>query len=158
MSETSVAGAARFVTDAATLSKSNIEEGSTFAPRFDAAGLLPAIVSDATHGTVLMFAYMNAESLSLSLETGEAHFWSRSRQTLWRKGETSGTRLLIQEIRTDCDQDVIWIKATPSGQEVCHTGRATCFYRRVRLTDNGAALERAEDSGNAEVALSAAES
>ena len=122
-------------------SKSELEEGSSFTPRFDASGLIPAIVTDAAGGGVLMFAHMNAEALRLTIETGEAHFWSRSRQSLWRKGETSGNRLVVQELLTDCDQDVIWLKAKLSGEAACHTGRASCFYRRIHKNEHGAVLE-----------------
>ncbi len=122
-------------------SKSELEEGTAFTPRFDAAGLIPAIVTDADGGGVLMFANMNAEALRLTIETGEAHFWSRSRQSLWRKGETSGNRLLVQEIRTDCDQDVVWVKARLNGDAACHTGRPSCFYRRLKKSEDGAVLE-----------------
>ncbi len=115
----------------AGLSKRELEEGRVFAPRYDSAGLIGAIVTDAAGGGVLMFAYMNAEALRLTLETGEAHFWSRSRQALWRKGETSGNRLLVEEVRTDCDQDVLWVSVKLSGEAACHTGRRSCFYRRV---------------------------
>ena len=104
-------------------------------------GLISAIVTDANGRGVLMFAHMNAEALRLTLDTGEAHFWSRSRKALWRKGETSGNRLLVQEIRTDCDQDVIWVKARLSGQAACHTGRPSCFYRRIRGEGEGAIFE-----------------
>jgi phosphoribosyl-AMP cyclohydrolase len=121
--------------------KSELEEGRTFTPRFDQAGLIPAIVSDAAGGGVLMFAYMNAEALHRTIESGEAHFWSRSRNALWRKGETSGNRLLVQELLTDCDQDVIWVKARLSGEAACHTGRPSCFYRRIRGKGEGAILE-----------------
>ena len=121
--------------------KSELEEGRAFTPRFDQAGLIPAIVSDAAGGGVLMFAYMNAEALHRTIESGEAHFWSRSRNALWRKGETSGNRLLVQELLTDCDQDVIWVKARLSGEAACHTGRPSCFYRRVRREGDGASLE-----------------
>jgi phosphoribosyl-AMP cyclohydrolase len=108
------------------------EETSAFQPRFDPAGLIPAIVTDAGDGTVLMFAYMNAESLKLTQQTGFAHFWSRSRQALWKKGETSGELLRVVEILTDCDQDVLQVKASPQGKGVsCHTGRRSCFYRRL---------------------------
>lgn len=108
------------------------EETTAFEPRFDSAGLIPAIVTDAGDGTVLMFAYMNAQSLKLTQETGYAHFWSRSRQSLWKKGETSGELLKVVEILTDCDQDVIQVKAEPQGKGVsCHTGRRSCFYRRL---------------------------
>lgn len=102
-----------------------------FAPRFDSAGLIPAIVTDSVTGAVLMFAHMNAEALQLTLESGEAHFWSRSRRTLWRKGETSGNILHVEEIRTDCDQDVLWIRVRLEGTAACHTGRKSCFYRRL---------------------------
>lgn len=107
-------------------------------PRFDEAGLISAIITDASGGGVLMFAHMNAEALRLTLETGEAHFWSRSRKALWRKGETSGNRLLVQEIRTDCDQDVLWIAVRLDGDAACHTGRRSCFYRRVVRDESGA--------------------
>ena len=121
--------------------KSELEEGRAFTPRFDKAGLIPAVVSDEAGGGVLMFAYMNAESLRRTIASGEAHFWSRSRNALWRKGETSGNRLLVQELLTDCDQDVIWVKARLSGQAACHTGRPSCFYRRIRGEGAGAILE-----------------
>jgi len=121
--------------------KSELEEGTAFTPRFDADGLIPAIVTDAAGGGVLMFAYMNAEALRLTIETGEAHFWSRSRKSLWRKGETSGNRLVVQELLTDCDQDVIWIKAQLSGEAACHTGRPSCFYRRIPREGGSAILE-----------------
>jgi phosphoribosyl-AMP cyclohydrolase len=121
--------------------KSELEEGRAFTPRFDKAGLIPAIVSDEAGGSVLMFAYMNAEALRRTIASGEAHFWSRSRNALWRKGETSGNRLIVQELLTDCDQDVIWVKARLSGQAACHTGRPSCFYRRIRGEGAGAILE-----------------
>ena len=111
---------------------SNLDETDTFQPKFDAAGLIPAIVTDASDGALLMSAHMNAEALRLTLETGTAHFWSRSRQALWKKGETSGEILHVTEVLTDCDQDVLQIKATPQGLgAACHTGRKSCFYRRV---------------------------
>ncbi len=125
----------------APASKSDLEEGTAFTPRFDEAGLIPAIITGADGGGVLMFAYMNAEALRLTIETGEAHFWSRSRRSLWRKGETSGNRLMVQELLTDCDQDVIWVKAVLSGEAACHTGRPSCFYRRIRKAGDSAALE-----------------
>lgn len=108
------------------------EEGNVFAPAFDAHGLLPVVVTAAGTGEVLMLAHMNDEALALSIETGEAHFWSRSREALWRKGETSGNVLRIVEIRIDCDQDALWIKAEMAGAGACcHTGRISCFYRGV---------------------------
>jgi phosphoribosyl-AMP cyclohydrolase len=112
--------------------RSNLDETATFQPRFDAEGLIPAIVTDAGNGTVLMFAHMNAEALRLTQETGFAHFWSRSRRALWKKGETSGETLKVAELLTDCDQDVLQVKAIPQGLgAACHTGRRSCFYRRV---------------------------
>ncbi len=119
------------MSEASGLSKRDLEEGRVFVPKFGSGGLIGAIVTDAGGGGVLMFAYMNAEALRLTLETGEAHFWSRSRAALWRKGETSGNRLLVEEIRTDCDQDVLWLSVKLSGEAACHTGRRSCFYRRV---------------------------
>lgn len=114
---------------------SAIEETRDFQPRFDGSGLIPVIVTDAADGAVLMFAWMNAEALRLTQATGEAHFWSRSRQALWRKGETSGQILRVRELFTDCDQDVLLVKAEVGGKGgVCHTGRRACFYRRVEGT------------------------
>lgn len=111
-----------------------IENGSLFQPKFDAGGLIAAIVSDAATGEVLMFAWMNAEALSLTLETRVAHFWSRSRGRLWKKGEESGNMMLVTEVRTDCDQDVVWVKVSVEGDGVaCHTGARSCFYRTLPL-------------------------
>ena len=115
---------------AAPGSKAEVEAGLVFEPKFDADGLIPAIVTDAGSGEVLMFAFMNAEALTLSIETGIAHFWSRSRAALWKKGSESGNMLNIVEMRTDCDQDVLWLRVTVAGDgHACHTGRRTCFYR-----------------------------
>ncbi len=112
----------------------DIERGLAFQPKFDLEGLIPAIVTDAKSGEVLMFAWMNAEALALTLEQGVAHFWSRSRGCLWRKGEDSGNALRITEARTDCDQDAIWLKAEVQGAGVaCHTGARSCFYRIIPL-------------------------
>jgi phosphoribosyl-AMP cyclohydrolase len=111
---------------------SGLDETDRFQPRFDSSGLITAIVSDARDNTVLMVAHMNAEALRLTQETGVAHFWSRSRNSLWKKGETSGETLKVAEILTDCDQDVLLVKALPQGKgAACHTGRRSCFYRRV---------------------------
>jgi phosphoribosyl-AMP cyclohydrolase len=111
---------------------SDLDETDRFQPRFDSSGLITAIVSDARDGTVLMVAHMNANALRLTQETGTAHFWSRSRNSLWKKGETSGETLQVTEILTDCDQDVLLVKAVPQGKgAACHTGRRSCFYRRV---------------------------
>jgi phosphoribosyl-AMP cyclohydrolase len=109
-----------------------VEEGDVFTPKFDAQGLLPAVAVDATSGEVLMLAYMNAEALALTIATGEAHYWSRSRGELWRKGETSGNRQRVIELRTDCDQDTVLLRVIMEGEgAACHTGRKTCFYRVV---------------------------
>lgn len=97
---------------------------------FDAKGLIPAIVQDANTNQVLMMAYMNLESLQLTLETKETHFWSRSRQELWHKGATSGNIQKVLEIRVDCDADTLLIRVQPAGP-ACHTGEQSCFYRIV---------------------------
>ncbi len=120
--------------------KAAIEEGATFAPRFDADGLVTCVATDAATGEVLMVAHMNAQSLQLSIETGEAWYWSRSRRELWRKGATSGQIQSIVEMRVDCDQDAIWIRVAVAGDGgCCHTGRRSCFYR-VKPTGADAAL------------------
>jgi phosphoribosyl-AMP cyclohydrolase len=111
-----------------------IEQGLRFQPHFNADGLIPAIVTDAASGEVLMLAWMNAEALAATLQTRIAHFWSRSRAKLWKKGEESGNVLHVAEARTDCDQDAIWLKATVAGAGVaCHTGARSCFYRSLPL-------------------------
>jgi phosphoribosyl-AMP cyclohydrolase len=111
-----------------------VERGLAFRPKFDADGLLAAIVTDAASGQVLMFAWMNAEALALTIETRVAHFWSRSRGRLWRKGEESGNILDVAEVLTDCDQDAVWLKVRVGGDGVaCHTGARSCFYRSVPL-------------------------
>ncbi|MCK5557054.1 MAG: phosphoribosyl-AMP cyclohydrolase [Candidatus Hydrogenedentes bacterium] len=98
--------------------------------KFDQTGLIPAIIQDADNLELLMLAYMNEESLRLTLETGETHFWSRSRQCLWHKGETSGNIQEVREIRLDCDSDTLLIKVVQRGK-ACHTGRRSCFHRRI---------------------------
>jgi phosphoribosyl-AMP cyclohydrolase len=121
--------------------KAALEEGAVFTPRFDAAGLITAVVTDARDGMLLMVAHMNAEALALSLETGVAHYWSRSRNQLWKKGETSGNLQTIVEMRTDCDQDAIWLRVEVAGHDAtCHTGRRSCFYRRAETADGGVRL------------------
>lgn len=106
------------------------ETTDRFLPRFDAAGLVTAIVTDADSHILLMVAHMNAEAIERTRATGQAHFWSRSRGTLWRKGETSGNGLTLIEMRVDCDQDALLLRVKPAGP-ACHTGRRSCFYRRV---------------------------
>jgi phosphoribosyl-AMP cyclohydrolase len=113
------------------------ENGSDIDPKFDAAGLITAVITDAEDGTVLMVGHMNDMALARTRETGTVHFFSRSRQRLWQKGESSSHFLNVVEILIDCDQDALWIKAHPDGP-TCHTGEKSCFYRRV--TDIG--LER----------------
>ncbi len=115
-----------------TLSASQREQGTQFAPRFDSSGLLSAIVVDAATKQVLVMAFMNAEALAKTRETGKVHFWSRSRSTLWLKGETSGNFLMVEEIWVDCDQDALVIHANPAGP-TCHTGETSCFYRKLDL-------------------------
>jgi phosphoribosyl-AMP cyclohydrolase len=115
------------------------ETGLTLDPKYDAAGLVTAVVTDRVSGDVLMVAHMNAEALAATQASGEAHFWSRSRQALWKKGETSGNVLRVAELRIDCDQDAIWVIADAAGP-ACHTGARSCFYRRI---EDGA-LVRAE--------------
>lgn len=106
------------------------DKGLTLNPKFDRDGLITAVVTDAANGEVLMVAHMNDQALALTVETGLAHFWSRSRQSLWKKGETSGNMLEVRDIRIDCDQDAVWVKAVPAGP-TCHTGARSCFFRRV---------------------------
>jgi phosphoribosyl-AMP cyclohydrolase len=118
--------------------ETGVSEGETiettrfFRPEFGPDGLMPAIVTDSASGDVLMFAYMNEDALTQTIASGFAHFWSRSRAKLWKKGDESGNLLKVIELRTDCDQDVIWISAEVQGDGVaCHTGARSCFYRRV---------------------------
>ncbi len=114
--------------------KASLEQGLTFTPKFDADGLIPAIVTDHVSGDVLMFAWMNADALSASLTSGQAHFWSRSRAKLWKKGEDSGNVLVIEDMYTDCDQDAVLVRVRVLGAGVaCHTGARSCFYRKVAL-------------------------
>ncbi len=126
--------------------KKQLEAGTTLSPRFDANGLVTAVVTDADDGTLLMVAHMNAEALALTLETGIGHFWSRSRASLWKKGETSGNFLNVREMRVDCDQDALWLRVKVAGDgATCHTGRRSCFYRVVDVTDGEISLR--DDGG-----------
>ena len=117
---------------ASPAAKNGLEEGVAFTPRFDADGLIVCVTKDARDGQILMLAYMNAEALRLTIETGVVHYWSRSRRTLWRKGDTSAQIQKVTEIRTDCDQDALLVTVEPSGDGgACHTGRRSCFYRKI---------------------------
>jgi phosphoribosyl-AMP cyclohydrolase len=113
-------------------SRGEIEEGFALSPKFDKDGLIPAIATDAHSGEVLMLAYMNAESLARTIETGEAHYWSRSRGELWHKGATSGHTQTLVDLRIDCDQDAVWMKVTQNGGGgCCHVGYKSCFFRTI---------------------------
>ena len=111
--------------------KETLEEGFEFAPKFDADGLIPCIATDYKTGEILMVAYMNRESLAKTLEIGEVVYYSRSRKEIWHKGATSGLVQKVKEIRTDCDQDAIWVKVEAIGGASCHTGYRSCFYRSM---------------------------
>jgi len=111
--------------------KAELEEGLGFSPKFDADGLIPALAMDATSREPLMLAYMNVTSLKLTLEKGEAVYWSRSRQEIWHKGATSGHTQKVLEIRTDCDQDALILMVDQQGAGACHSGRESCFYRKI---------------------------
>jgi phosphoribosyl-AMP cyclohydrolase len=110
------------------------EEGLEFQPKFDASGLVTCVATDAASGDVLMVAHMNDEALRKTIATGEAWYFSRSRNALWRKGESSGHTQRVIEMRMDCDQDAIWIRVEQTGA-ACHTGRKSCFYRKIESTD-----------------------
>ena len=128
------------LTDRTALEKRDLELGTRFAPKFDEHGLIPCVAQHAETGQVLMFAYMNRESLLKTVETGEVHYWSRSRAKLWKKGESSGMVQHVRGLFVDCDQDCLIAKVVigdpPAGESVpqaaCHTGYKSCFYRQVR--------------------------
>jgi phosphoribosyl-AMP cyclohydrolase len=121
-------------------SKQALEHGDQLSPRFDTSGLIAAIATHADTGEVLMLAWMNAEALAKTLQTGEAHYFSRSRNELWRKGATSGQIQEVVEARIDCDQDAVWLKVRPQGDGgACHTGARSCFYRAI---EDGRLVER----------------
>jgi len=112
--------------------KTAIEEGDAFTPRFDAQGLIVCITRETGTREILMVAYMNREALDKTVETGVAHYWSRSRQSLWRKGDTSGQVQKVVSLAVDCDQDAILLEVIAGGDgKACHTGRKSCFYRRL---------------------------
>ena len=117
---------------AAMTTASDLEQGQALTPRFDANGLIAAVATHAETGEVLMLAWMNAEALERTVATGEAHYFSRSRQALWHKGATSGQVQKVVEARIDCDQDAVWLKVLPQGDGgACHTGARSCFYRVI---------------------------
>ncbi len=124
--------------------KAELENGSVLAPRFNADGLVTAVAQDHVTGEILMLAHMNVEALHKTIETGKSHFWSRSRQELWLKGETSGNILFVEDILTDCDQDAIILKVRLQGEGACHTGKFSCFYRQIKLEDGKAVLKHIE--------------
>ncbi|BCJ91286.1 phosphoribosyl-AMP cyclohydrolase [Terrihabitans soli] len=133
-------------------SKADVEEGLVLAPRFDADGLVTCVVTDATSGDVLMVAHMNAEALSKTIATGEAHYYSRSRKKLWKKGEESGHVQTVTELRVDCDQDAILLKVQVAASGAsCHTGRVSCFYRKASALggNSGSATLEFVDAGRA---------
>lgn len=108
------------------------DETTVFTPKFDGNGLIGAVIQDAADNAVLMFAFMNAEALAATRATGFIHFWSRSRQTLWMKGETSGETFKVSSIQVDCDQDCLLVRVEPQASgKACHTGRRSCFYREL---------------------------
>lgn len=118
--------------------KIELETGNLLTPRFNADGLVTAVAVDAGDNMVVMVAHMNAEALRLTIETGIAHYWSRSRQAIWKKGETSGNMQSVKEIRVDCDQDCVVLKVETAGDGAnCHTGRHSCFYRIVETGPDG---------------------
>lgn len=128
-------------TDPATLPPAEIEAGDVFAPAFGPDGLVTAITVEAETGTVLMLAHMDADALRLTLETGHVHYYSRSRNRLWKKGESSGELQELVELRADCDQDAVLVVVRQLGHgAACHTGRKSCFYRKVDLTAGGLKL------------------
>ena len=119
------------------LSVEQVEESTDLAPKFDASGLIPAVTTDHATGEVLMHAYMNAEALKLTIATGEAHYFSRSRRVLWHKGATSGLVQKVRELLIDDDQDCVWLRVDVSGGASCHVGYRSCFYRRVPVGSGG---------------------
>ena len=127
-------------------STKDFEESRTLAPKFDADGLVTCVATDVWTGELLMVAHMNAEALRRTIETGEAWYYSRSRRTLWKKGESSGHVQRVREMCVDCDQDAVWIKVEQAGPGACHTGRRSCFYRAVPIGAAGAVTLEFKDS------------
>ena len=125
-----------------------VEESNDLAPRFDDQGLIPVVTTDASTGELLMQGYMNSEALRLTIRTGEAHYYSRSRQTLWHKGATSGFVQTVRELLIDDDQDCVWLRVDVTGGASCHVGYRSCFYRRVPV---GAEFERLQKEGHVDL-------
>jgi phosphoribosyl-AMP cyclohydrolase len=121
-----------------------VEEGTELAPKFDEHGLIPAVTTDYDSGELLMHGFMNSEALEKTIATGEAHYFSRSRQALWHKGATSGLVQRVRELLIDDDQDCVWLRVDVAGGASCHVGYRSCFYRRVPLTNPVAPLEFTE--------------
>lgn len=119
------------------ISIEQVEEGNELAPKFDEQGLIPVITMDVHSKEVLMLGYMNKDSFELSIKTGEAHYYSRSRKVIWHKGKTSGLIQKIREMRIDDDQDAIWVQVEVEGSASCHVGYRSCFYRKVSQNENG---------------------
>ena len=122
----------------ARTSTADIELGTTLQPKFGPDGLIPCITTDHVTNEVLMFAFMNAEALAHTIESGKATYWSRSRNKLWIKGEESGNAQLVKELRVDCDQDVLLLKVENVGGAACHNGYPSCFYRKLAANANAA--------------------
>ena len=131
------------------ISVEQVEEGSELAPKFDADGLLPCVTTDADSGEVLMLGYMNEEALRRTIETGEAHYYSRSRKVLWHKGATSGLVQKVTELRIDDDQDAVWLRVKIPGDASCHVGYRSCFYRSVPTGQTGAVQLNFEETEKA---------
>lgn len=129
------------ITFQARKSIEQVEEGTDLAPKFDERGLITAVTTDAESGELLMQGYMNADALRLTIRTGEAHYYSRSRQTLWHKGATSGLVQKVVELMIDDDQDCIWLRVQVTGGASCHVGYRSCFYRRIPVGDEYARLQ-----------------
>lgn len=123
-----------------------VEEGVDLAPKFDGDGLIPVVTTDFTSGEVLMHGYMNAEAFTRTVETGEAHYWSRSRQALWHKGATSGLVQTVKEFRIDDDQDCVWLRVDVAGGASCHVGYRSCFYRSLPVGGSGPVALKFEET------------
>ena len=126
--------------------KAELEGEGLFSPCFGPDGLVTAVVTDVADGELLMVAHMNEEALALTVESGIAHYYSRSRKRIWKKGESSGNLQAVHEMRTDCDQDAVWLKVSVAGHAAtCHTGRRSCFYRAITSTNGEARLTIVDD-------------